>query len=324
MNPFRKGSAVRNLSFGNGFIVEADPNKDWCGVDFFDEETGTIVRRGVSCTSLFLLNREEVAFPRWAVAESSSGKERFWRMRAFNAPRGPITHELKFAQLGYVKPAFAKKALDYAYHLVFEKGWRGDPADDPNAVQKKKTELFCNVFLGKLGHCAVYQCLSERKDPNGEPYMVSGFDAFMGFTVNKYQDLMVNCKPTLIRATKSTRQLLLLPKYDWDNKLEYRKNRQRYVFIFLARIENDPETILKSKGLLSRENLSLDEIERALFDVVFFYDIPGFITRHDLIFLAGNGFSVHKGNGYANLFCVDSDSWYCQCHDMRPLRSFGP
>ena len=323
-NKFIKGDVVINAVHGVGIVKEKSPQSDAYLVMFFDSETGTMVPRTILAGSLALSDRSKAAFPKKALSEMHCNEDRFFRMRRAASNKPPITHPKEFKSMGHVDPVYAKKAFDYAYRLVFSSNWNGNPLSDPDESPKSKAEEFCNVFLGKLGHCAVDQLLQSRSGFRGENIQITGFDAFAGFSINKYQDLGVNGKPTLVRATKKDGQLLLLSKYAWSKDGTYKKNNQKYSFIFLARIDNDPETILRKAGLIKENVIDSSTIEDLFSDVTFNYDVPGFITRYDLIYLMNAGFSVHKGSGYGDMFNVDSDSWYCQCNDLRSVESFNP
>ena len=111
-------------------------------------------------------------------------------------------------------------------------------------------------------------------------------------------DFLINNKKINVKSTKHFGNLMLLEEGDWNNNAEYipnvASNNHIYDLFVLIRID-------------SRTNN---------------YDIPGFITRSDLIKIIEKKHLIKKGQLLNGRIPMDANNYYIQTGDMRNINTF--
>lgn len=233
---------------------------------------------------------------------------------------------LRFNQMGAFSNDEVSLIFDFAYRMTFggegaHRGTRtGGTHDRPNGVK------FANTFQGKLGELAVYKEVRRLGLNASQPDYTVGRLGFWD-----HFDMIVNNRQVSIKSIKHFSQLLLLETGDWDNNGCYLhgmdENRNivpvRYDLIFLSRISPSSEDTLSHNRLLYSDYVNRNDLSGIIFSNMWSYDIPGFITCNELIYViqhrhiipAHSMFSPN-GNRYTE---IEAENYYVRASDMHSI-----
>ena len=220
-----------------------------------------------------------------------------------------------FNPIGTISIDDVIEAFDFAYSMTF--GSDGEHRDHRTGGthRRKNGEIFANTFQGKLCEFAIYETLKDShkiNKPDVSLYNLGKWDSF-DFNIDDY---IVS-----IKSTKSFGQLLLLEKKDWNANGEYIPNgNEKYDFTFMVRIKNDPESIMKSNRLLYSDYCEKDKLWELFCDNDWSFDIPGYITQEELVFLINNNYIINKGDLLNGKTPMDADNYYCHLGDMHEFK----
>jgi len=78
--------------------------------------------------------------------------------------------------------------------------------------------------------------------------------------------------------------------------------------------------LLSERRFLYASDITKKEISDLFSNVKFEFDIPGFITNEDLVYLIKNNYIIRKGQYLNGKTKMDASNYYCQCSDMRTLK----
>ena len=222
---------------------------------------------------------------------------------------------LYFSEIGKINIDYVKEAFDFAYSMTFGNLGEHRNHRTGGTHKRKKGEIFANTFQGKLCEFAIYQELKGNHDINKPDLSVFGLGKWDNY------DFKVDGKTVSIKSTKHFGQLLLLEAKDWTANGEYiPNNKETYDFTFVVRIKNDPETIMKSHYLLFNESYDKDNLWSLFKNNDWAYDIPGYITQKELIYLIANGFIIKKGDFLNGKTKMDAENYYCHLADMHRFK----
>ena len=158
---------------------------------------------------------------------------------------------------------------------------------------RSSKEIFINAFQGKLAEVAFYEYFKDKglpiNQPDFETYPIGQWDTF---------DFLINNKKINVKSTKHFGNLMLLEQGDWNNNAEYipnlSTNNHIYDLFVLLRID-------------SKTNK---------------YDIPGFVTRSDLLQIIEQQHIIKKGQLLNGKIPMDANNYYLQAGDMRSISTF--
>lgn len=234
-----------------------------------------------------------------------------------------------FESLGTLKDTSIKRAFDFAYNMSF--GGKGEHRHNRSGgdINRKNGEIFINTFQGKLSEFGIYNIFHKNKlileSPDLETYELGKWDKY---------DFKINNKEIAVKSTKAFGNLLLLETKDWTKNGEYIPNlntdNSLYDYFILVRIKadsdkkdlryiKDGETIMKKNKLLYSQKADKKTLENLITSFKWSYDIPGYITHEDLVYLINNKFILPKKSVLGKNTVMDAENYYVQTGDMHDI-----
>jgi len=213
-----------------------------------------------------------------------------------------------------------KEVYDFTDGMTFNNDGEHRSYRSGGSLNRKNGEIFCNTFQGKLAEFAVYEDLKRNNFDTSRPdlkkYKLGIWDIY---------DLNLKEKNIAIKSAKYFSNLLLLEEKDWDNQANYIPNldkKKTDIFIFV-RIFPDISSTLKKLRIFYSNSIDKDTREKLFLEIKkieWSYDIPGFITRNDLIDIINLKYIIYK-NKFLNSIKVkmDANNYYIQSGDMREM-----
>lgn len=230
---------------------------------------------------------------------------------------------LHYNRIGSFLNEEVNSIFDFAYRMTF--GGEGAHRNMRTGGTANRTngQKFANTFQGKLGELAVYKELCRLGLNASQPdYTVGGLGYWDHF------DMIVNDRQVSIKSIKFFSQLLLLETGDWDDNGRYLHgmdaNRNiipvQYDFVFLSRINPSSEDTLSHHHLLYSDRVNRNDLSDIILSNEWGYDIPGFITCDDLIYVIQHrhiipAHSMFSPNGrrYTE---IEAENYYVRAADM--------
>lgn len=212
---------------------------------------------------------------------------------------------------------YYKKAFDFSYDMTF--GNQGEHRNHRSGGihQRKNGEIFCDTLQGKISEFAIYQIFKEKfyiPEPDTQCFKLGKWDQF---------DFSIKDKVISVKSTKDFGNLLLLETRDWNEYGEYIPNNNEPIdYTFLVRIKDRITSTLKANRLYYTNQIDKAQLWNLLSDIIIVFDIPGFITQEDLIYLIRNNFVIRQGEYLNGTTRMDADNYYCQTGNLRKLEEF--
>ena len=116
--------------------------------------------------------------------------------------------------------------------------------------------------------------------------------------------------------------MLLLEENDWDENACYLPSQKCYDFTFLIRMNPFCEDLLRRNRLLFSDDINKDFLYNIIINEKWQFDIPGFITKFDLIDIIQNKYIIPKNALLNGKTKMDASNYYVQSGDMRSLDNF--
>ena len=208
------------------------------------------------------------------------------------------------------------KAFNFAYSMTFGANGEHRNHRSGGTHNRRNGEIFCDTFQGKLSEYAIYQFFSGKYDieePDVSCYELGKWDQF---------DFRINNKIVSVKSTKHFGNLLLLETKDWTANGEYIPNNEAIDYTFLVRVEDLITSTMKANRLYYTDNISKEQLWNILGNLIIHYDIPGYITRDDLIYLITNNYIIRQGEFLNGTTRMDAENYYCQAGNMRNISDF--
>ena len=213
--------------------------------------------------------------------------------------------------------------LNFAFNMTFgKKGEHNPKLASGGDYIRPQLEIFEKAFHGKLaefGFYNEYKSLYPKRyisPPNLETWEIGKWD-FTDFTI-KDGDKTYN---VAVKSSTQKANLLLLETKDWDHNGIYKYGKVKYSVIVFVRIESK----------LKYENLIKFEDDTYKFDEYFFekinsgnlyfiyYDIPGFITRKDLIDVIKEKQIIKRFSTLNKKTIIIAENYYVVAKDLRSI-----
>ena len=187
------------------------------------------------------------------------------------------------------------------------------------SLNRKNGEIFCNTFQGKLAEFAVYEDLKRNNFDTSRPDLKK-------YKLGIWDIYDLNLKE---KTLQSNQQNILVIYYCWKKKTGMIKLityliqiKKTDIFIFV-RIFPDISSTLKKLRIFYSNSIDKDTREKLFLEIKkieWSYDIPGFITRNDLIDIINLKYIIYK-NKFLNSIKVkmDANNYYIQSGDMREM-----
>ena len=225
-----------------------------------------------------------------------------------------ITSKKAFNKNNKFSIEIIKKVFDFSYSMTFGSDGEHRNYRSGGTHHRRKSEIFCDTFQGKLSEYAIYETFKNKyqlTEPDLECYKLGKWDQF---------DFYMNDKIVSVKSTKHFGNLLLLETKDWTSDGEYIPNQnERVDYTFLVRINDELTSLLKFKRMYYSDYIDKNELWNMIKDLNFCYDIAGYITREDLIYLISNNFIIKQGELLNGTTRMDAENYYCQAGDMKDI-----
>lgn len=206
-------------------------------------------------------------------------------------------------------------ASEFAYQMVFGEGFHREHRTGGQA-SRKKGELFCNTFQGKLAEIVVYNNFrNEALNCGKVDFEIHGKGIWDD------SDLIVNGKCINIKSAAHFSNLLLLETKDWDNLGRYIPNigsnsHTKYDFFILVRIEPDIKKVFRNERLMYSNEVSKDKIDNLISSLSWKYDIVGYINNEQLINVINDNYILPQNSLLNGRVPMDAENYYVQAGDM--------
>lgn len=226
-------------------------------------------------------------------------------------------------------PKEIEEVFTFAYDMSFGERGRHRQTRTGGMQGRKNGQIFTNVFQGKLAECAIYKELRIIAEESGafsaDSISAPDFSEF-DLGIWDHVDININGRTASVKSTKHYGQLLLLETGDWDNEGRYLHSMNNgvvepvaYDFIFLVRISPSCEDVLKKNRLLYSDEADESNL-RNMLNLSWSYDIPGFITLHDLKYIINEGYILPQNAEYGSArVSMDAENYYVRAADMHDI-----
>jgi len=242
-------------------------------------------------------------------------QRKFCRLKQ-NGRSFAITIKKPFRPIAAVDPLTLAQVFNFAYDMSFNSKGQHRLNRSGGTHQRRLGEIFANAFQGKLAECAIYSQLNNAglavPKPDFSTYELGKWDA---------GDFVIANRHISIKSTKSFGNLLLLEAKDWNEHGEYKPNQTQYDYTFLVRIDPDCESILRGSRSLYCDFVEVNTLKRLICAKIWKYDLPGYITTDDLVYLIANDYVIKRGD-LLNKTKMDATNYYVSACDMRPISEF--
>jgi len=211
-----------------------------------------------------------------------------------------------------------EQALDFSYNMVFGSGFhRGYRTGGQHL--RKKGELFCNTFQGKLAEIVVYNLLKKENINCGNIDF-----SIHGEGIWDDSDLIVHGKSINIKSAAHFSNLLLLETKNWDHLGRYVPNlntkaNSKYDYFILVRIEPDIKKIFKDESIMFSNEIGRDKIEGLILKQNWNYDIVGYINHDQLLKIIQEKYILPQNALLNGKVKMDAENYYVQAGDMTAI-----
>lgn len=220
-----------------------------------------------------------------------------------------------FNSLGSFKDSTIEKVIKFAYDMTFGASGAHRAHRSGGTHVRSNAEIFADAFQGKLAEFAVYNQLYKNHSiniPDLDVWNLGQWDD---------TDFIIDGKKAAVKSAKSFSQLLLLETKDWTAQGTYipniGKNGGLYDYFILVRMKPFYADLIK--GLNDHVNVAYEDLVQLLIDKKWEYDIPGYITRSELVEAIQQGNKISKGEKLNGTMPMDADNYYVQAADMHPI-----
>jgi len=228
-----------------------------------------------------------------------------------------IEKKKPFTKMGEFKDSTIERVFDFAYRMSFSGEGEHRDHRTGGTHNRRNGEIFANTFQGKLAECAFYNFLTaahiEATKPDFEVYRLGTWDD---------EDVNVKGKSVSIKSTKAFGNLLLLESQDYNASAVYLPNQKAYDFTFLIRMNPFCEELMRKNRLLYSGNVDENRLHQLIQNEIWQYDIPGFISRSDLIEVIINKNIIPRGSILNGSTTMDASNYYVQSGELRPITEF--
>lgn len=203
-----------------------------------------------------------------------------------------------------VSPEFVTKASAFAYKMAFSEEGHHRNFRSGGSIKRNPFQIFENVFSGKLSEYLVHYYLTQKMN-----LKLSEVDtSILGKGEWDSCDFVVEEKKISIKSCAYFGNLLLLEKADYDEQGNYIHNTSAPDIHILVRIKPDSKKIGK--------NSTIDSIIEIFCKETWFIDIPGFVTKNDLITQITNNNFLPKGTMINGKVPLDADNFYFETKNL--------
>ena len=213
-----------------------------------------------------------------------------------------------------IQETYIKETFQFAYDMTFGEIGEHRNHRSGGSHYRKKGEIFCDTFQGKLAEFYFYQCLTinniKLNKPNTEKWELGRWDN---------SDFVVNKKKINIKSMAFFSNLFLLETKDWDLNGKYIPNNEVYDFFVIIRIKPDIKSLFKQNRMLYANTLKFNEIEEVIFKNIFEADIRVYLENTDLIDVIRSKQILPKASILNGKIRMDAENFYVISEDFKNI-----
>lgn len=209
-----------------------------------------------------------------------------------------------------------KDTANFAYKMSFGKEGQHRDHRTGGTHRRKKGEIFCNVFQGKLSEFAAYNYLTgvglQLDSPDMSVSALGEWDV---------TDLIVNGQKISIKSTKSFGQLLLLETKDWLSNGVYKPNEMCYDYFVMVRIDPNLDKIFSKARLLYADEVETSTLVDLVKSQRWKAEVSGYFTNEQFVKeVIEKGHILPAGSHLNSKFTkMDAENYYIQIGDMTSI-----
>jgi len=222
--------------------------------------------------------------------------------------------EKKVFAPSFINKNFIEEITNFCFNMTFGKKGEHRSYRSGGTHFRRKGEIFCDTFQGKLGEFFVYQKLVELGIKTSKPDLET-----WGLGKWDDQDFVINNKLINVKSMAHFSNLLLLETKDWDGNGIYIPNGTPYDFFVVSRSKPDLKSIFKSKRMLYSDDISFSIIKTIIDEIIFEADIPGYIDNSMLVTVIDNEQILPKGSLLNGRISMDAENYYILTTDFLEL-----
>ena len=229
-----------------------------------------------------------------------------------------ICSKKKFEPLPSIEQENIEKCFSFAYKMSFTGDGYHRSYRSGGTHNRRNGEIFINTFQGKFAEYCLFNLFRQKNISVKEPDM-----SVHGLGIWDSVDLIAGEKKINIKSTKHYGNLFLLETKDWDNHGRYVPNinsneHTEYDYFILLRVKPDCEKIMKSEKLYYTDYIESDVLQKIICSHIYEFDVPGFISRDELVKVVKKGNILPKGS-LLNKTKMDAENYYIQVGDMNDI-----
>lgn len=232
-----------------------------------------------------------------------------------------FTNKRTFSPINTFSHEIIKEVFDFAYGMSF--GSEGHHRNYRTGGNKRRRngEIFADTFQGKLAEFALWEVFNNNglsvPIPDLEMYDKGVWDS---------SDFEYMGRKIAVKSTKSFGQLLLLEAEDWNKEGLYIPNlntdNELYHYFILVRLEPYTADILRGNRFYFNDACDRDVLKELIMTQKYTYDIPGYMTRKNLVQLIERNYFIPQG-AYLNRISrnnrMDADNYYLQAGNLHTI-----
>ncbi|MCK6208354.1 hypothetical protein KZX50_23250 [Bacillus infantis] len=229
-----------------------------------------------------------------------------------------FTNRRPFAPINTFSYEIIEEVFDFAYGMSFGREGHHRNHRTGGNNRRRNGEIFADTFQGKLAEFAIWEVFNDNgllvPMPDLEMYDEGVWDS---------SDFEYMGRKIAVKSTKSFGQLLLLEAEDWNEEGLYIPNlntdNELYHYFVLVRLEPYAADILRGNRLYFNDTCDRNTLKELILAQEFTYDIPGYMTRNNLVQLIERDYFIPQG-AYLNRMGrnnrMDADNYYMQAGNL--------
>jgi hypothetical protein len=225
-----------------------------------------------------------------------------------------VTKKLNFVRKGVFRRDTVASVVEFAFAMTFGKVGQHRNVRSGGSFKREYRDIFINSFQGKLGEFAVANLIYTHKD--FQPPDLSAYE--LGFWEDA--DFELGKNSIAVKSTKWFGNLMLLETKDWDKSGKYIssiKEPKSYSHLVLVRIKPDIEKVYSALESQESQVFEIKKLTKNLIDIDWEYDIPGYITHEDLVYVINSNMVIPKNSLLNGRIKMDAENYYVQANDLR-------
>ncbi len=196
-----------------------------------------------------------------------------------------------FSPMARLNPTIIKEVFRFSYAKTFENKRVCSLQEDHDC---KISENFAILSQRKLAEFSFWKYLTLHHIPLDKPNLKSNEQEKI-----HSNDFTFKFRNLAIKSAAATEQALLLATKDWNKKGLYiphiGTSHESYNYFVLVRLNHSIVQLMKDYRHFNCSNLDKDQLYRLIMSQTYTYDIPGFITKQDLIDAINNECFIPEG-----------------------------